>query len=88
MKTKSLTSLATLGVAVALNASAFAGPDPQLVPSILRSAPEQTVKEKGVPTIALVVHGKGLTSAKSAKVASATTVVVPGPHGDNQIYRR
>lgn len=84
MKTKSLTILAALSAAFALNASALAGPDPQLVPSILRGVP----KDKSVPTIALAGHSKAPTAAKSAKKADSTALVIPGPHGDNRIYRR
>jgi hypothetical protein len=89
MKTKSLTSIATLLGVVVLNASAFAGPDPQLVPSLLRSAPSQkSVSHEKKVTIALTGHSKALKAAQPAKNTNSTVFVVPGPHGDNRIYRR
>ena len=91
MKTKSITSIAALfGVAVILNASALAGPDPQLVPSLLRDANNnrKSVTHEKKVTIALTAHGKGIGTAKPVTDTGSTVVVVPGPHGDKFIYRR
>lgn len=89
MKTKSVASIAALlGAAVVLNVSALAGPDPQLVPSLLRSANSQkaTTHEKTV-TIALAGHSKA-AAAKPAANAGSTIFYVPGPHGDKSTYRK
>jgi hypothetical protein len=91
MKTKSITSLAALlGVAVILNASALAGPDPQLMTFLQNLHKERNAgSEKSVPTIALAGHRKAPKTAKPATKAASTVSVVPGPHGDNRhIYRR
>ena len=88
-ETKSIASIAALfGVVVSLKASALAGPDLQLVSSLLRSAPT----EKSVPTIALMVNGRLGTTAKPvtkpAAKTDATPFYVSGPHGDRYLYRR
>lgn len=81
MKTKSIKSIATLlGVGVALNLSALAGPGPQ-PESLIRNGTDS----KNV--VALQVR-KSSSTGKSVVEASPKLVQITGPHGTTLAYVR
>jgi len=77
MKTQSIKSIATLlGVAVVLDVSTLAGPDPQS-----RIQPRKKV------TVAAAQVQKAPSEAKAVVEPRPTLVQVPGPHGVNYSIR-
>jgi hypothetical protein len=76
MNTKSIKSIATLlGVAVTLNLSALAGPDPQ---SRFQTRNNGSEGKSVVPVATQV--SKAFTSTKAAKKSSPSLVYISTPH--------
>jgi hypothetical protein len=82
MKTQSIKSIAALfGVAVILNASALAGPGPQL------PAPTRKVSEPKKAAVTVAMTGTARDSRK-ADTSEPRLFQVSGPRGETYTFRR